>query len=114
MDCVIIEIYDIYRRICKGICNVMGRICSVWKKSTLQGEELYLYLEFYRDIDVLNLGNCSKVERMPEESIQEVKRIINGDSKISEMKNKAIVMSEAPTMDDQMDSWSYLKTLLIL
>ncbi|KAL6976941.1 hypothetical protein U1Q18_025728, partial [Sarracenia purpurea var. burkii] len=66
-------------------------------KSSSQGEELYLYLEFYRDIGVLNLVNCPRVERMPEESIRELKRIINRHSEISEIKNKTIVVSEAPT-----------------
>ncbi|KAL7000737.1 hypothetical protein U1Q18_001890 [Sarracenia purpurea var. burkii] len=123
MDCIIIEIYDIYSRICNGIARVLGSICSAGKveatvalkvlqKAVSQGEELSLYLEFCRDIGVLNAKDCPRVERIPEEGIRELQRIINGDSEKTEMEDKAIVVSEAPMADDQKDSRSNLKTVI--
>ncbi|KAL7000761.1 hypothetical protein U1Q18_001913 [Sarracenia purpurea var. burkii] len=123
MDCIIIEIYDIYSRICNGIARVLGSICSagkveatvalkVLRKAVSQGEELSLYLEFCRDIGVLNAKDCPRVERIPEEGIRELQRIINGDSEKTEMEDKAIVVSEAPMADDQKDSRSNLKTVI--
>lgn len=91
MDCVIIEIFDVYSKICSGIARVLMRIYAAGKveaamalrvlqKATTQGEELSLYFEFCLKIGVLNASECPKVEHIPEEDIRELERIINGVS----------------------------------
>ncbi|XP_059658334.1 putative clathrin assembly protein At1g25240 [Cornus florida] len=90
IDCIIIEIFDIYSRICNGIARVVLRICSarkaeatmavtVLKKATVQGEELSLYLEFCRESGVLNASQCAKVKQVQEEDIRELELIINSN-----------------------------------
>uniref|UniRef100_A0A5B7AUW4 Putative ENTH/VHS/GAT family protein n=1 Tax=Davidia involucrata TaxID=16924 RepID=A0A5B7AUW4_DAVIN len=123
MDCVIIEIYDIYSRICNGIARVLVRICLVGKveammalrvlqKATKQGEELSLYFEICRDIGVLNARECPKMEQIPEEDIRELECIINGVSQEANI-NKAIVVRETPTvLDESNDSNCCFKTVI--
>ncbi|XP_031260185.1 putative clathrin assembly protein At1g25240 [Pistacia vera] len=89
MDCVVIEIYDVYSRICNGIARVLMRIYSagqgevalalkVLLKATEQGDELSLYFEFCRDFGILNTLELPKVTQVPEEDIRVLERLING------------------------------------
>ncbi|XP_059645828.1 putative clathrin assembly protein At1g25240 [Cornus florida] len=89
MDCIVIEVFDIYSRICNGIARVLLKVCSAGKaeatmalevlhKATMQGDELSLYFEFCRENGVLSASECPKVDRVPEEDIRELERIING------------------------------------
>ncbi|CAK9159345.1 unnamed protein product [Ilex paraguariensis] len=125
MDCVIIEIFDMYSIVCNGIARVLVRIYSAGKveaamalkvlqKATEQGEELSLYFEVCRDIGVINASECPKIEQIPEEDIRELEDIINGVSEKSDMnrsvpqEEKAIVLRE----DEQKYSKSSLKTIV--
>lgn len=89
MDCLIIEIYDVYSRICSGVARVLLGIYSAEKpevvmalkalqKATEQGEELSSYFEFCREFGVLNMMEIPKVIQIPEEDIEDLKRIIDG------------------------------------
>ncbi|KAH7570805.1 hypothetical protein ACOSP7_019249 [Xanthoceras sorbifolium] len=91
MDCVIIEMYDVYSRICNGVARVLIRIYSAGKaevsmalrvlqKATQQSEELSLYFEFCKEFGVLNMLDLPKVIQIPEEDIRDLERIINGVS----------------------------------
>ncbi|XWS69449.1 hypothetical protein CRYUN_Cryun04dG0180100 [Craigia yunnanensis] len=91
MDCVIIEIFDVYSRICSEIAKVLLNIYSVGKleaamalkilqKATTQGEELSLFFEFCKEYGILNANEFPTVTQIPEEDVQELKRIINGVS----------------------------------
>lgn len=90
LDCVVIEIYDVYSRICNGIARVLTRIYSarpgevamalnVLHKANEQGEELSLYFEFCRDFGILNMLELPKVTEVPEEDIRVLEGLINGD-----------------------------------
>ncbi|XAR47994.1 hypothetical protein NMG60_11030659 [Bertholletia excelsa] len=91
MDCVVIEMYDVYSRICSGIAKVLMRIWSMGKEEALialdilrkagvQGEELYSYFSYCRNMGVLNAKEFPKVERVKEEDIRELEQIIDGFS----------------------------------
>ncbi|KAA8532410.1 hypothetical protein F0562_032452 [Nyssa sinensis] len=130
MDCIIIEIYDIYSRICNAIARLLMRIYSAGKaeataalrvlqKAIIQGEELSLYFEFCRDIGVLNASEYPKVEQIPEEDIREVERIINGVSQGTNMKNwvpqednAIIVARESGRVNEGNNAKSGLKTII--
>ncbi|CAL5400109.1 unnamed protein product [Camellia sinensis] len=106
MDCIIIEIYDVYSRTCSGIAKVLMRIHSAGKveasmalkvlqKATAQGEDLALYFEFCKQIGVINASECPKVEQVPEEDIRQLECII-GVSKAQQedhYNDKAIVVA---------------------
>ncbi|KAI3712644.1 hypothetical protein L1987_71204 [Smallanthus sonchifolius] len=92
MDCIMIEIYDIYSRICIGIGTVLMVVYSAGKneaimvlpilqKAKVQREQVLMFFEFCRDIGVGNTSECPEMEQIPEAVIQELKDIINGDSK---------------------------------
>ncbi|KAK9074915.1 hypothetical protein SSX86_003234 [Deinandra increscens subsp. villosa] len=98
MDCVMIEIYDIYSRISIGIGTVLMTVYSAGKneavivlpilqKAKVQSEQVSLFFEFCRDIGVGNTSECPKMENIPEEVIQELKDIISGDSEQPRSKN---------------------------
>ncbi|CAL5213931.1 unnamed protein product [Lathyrus oleraceus] len=90
MDCVIIEVFDVYSKFCNKIAGVLMRIYDVGgkteacvglrvlQKAIVQGDELASYIEYCRDIGVLNASQCPKIERISEEDIQDLERIISG------------------------------------
>ncbi|GMH23292.1 hypothetical protein Nepgr_025135 [Nepenthes gracilis] len=92
MDCVIIEVFDVYSKICDGIADVLIRIygaagtveaaiaLEVLQRATRQGDELANYFEICREIGLLNASQCPKLERIPRDDIRELQRIINGVS----------------------------------
>ncbi|KAG4162783.1 hypothetical protein ERO13_D01G134900v2 [Gossypium hirsutum] len=91
MDCVIIEIFDVYSRICSEIAKVLMQVHSVGKleaamaleilrKATSQGAQLSQYFEFCKEYGVLKANEFHKVTEIPEEDVQELERIINGVS----------------------------------
>ena len=87
MDAIVIEIYDIYSRICRGIAIVILNIYSAGKaeatmalnlvvKATQQGEDLINYFEFCHEIGVVNASEFPVFDRVPEEGIRELEQII--------------------------------------
>lgn len=111
MDCVIIEIFDVYSRICNGIATVLVRVygagkieagmaLEVLEKANVQGEALSSHFEFCREIGVLNASEFPKIERIADEDFRELERIING---ISE-KNQ--------NMSEQIESKRVLETVI--
>ncbi|XVE74572.1 hypothetical protein DITRI_Ditri12bG0027900 [Diplodiscus trichospermus] len=130
MDCVIIEIFDIYSRICSEIAKVLLNIYSVGKneaamalkvlqKATTQGEELSLFFEFCKEYGILNANEFPTVTQIPEEDVQELERIIKGvsdkTSKVEkDSKNQmAIVVREADNaIVEQKETKGALKTII--
>lgn len=103
MDCIIIEIFDTYSRVCNLIARVLSRIYGaslaeasmvllVLRQANAQGDDLADYFEFCKVYGVLNASEFPKVERIPEEDIREVERIVNGEG---EEESKAIVVRES-------------------
>jgi hypothetical protein len=89
MDCIIVEVFDVYSKFCDRIARVLLRIydvggkmeacvgLKVLKKAIVQGDELAYYIEVCRDIGVLNTSQCPKIERISED-IQDLEKIISG------------------------------------
>lgn len=90
MDCIIVEVFDVYSKFCDRIAGVLLRIydvggkmeacvgLKVLKKAIVQGDELAYYIEVCRDVGVLNASQCPEIERISEEDIQDLERIISG------------------------------------
>lgn len=107
MDCVIVEVFDVYSKFCKKIAKVLLRIydiggkveagigLKVLQKATTQGDELSLFFEFCRDIGVLNASQCPRIQRIPEEDIQDLESIISGASEKKKLEgNGGVVANE--------------------
>lgn len=122
LDCVMIEIFDVYSRICSGISAVLIQICSAGKveasmglkvlhKANIQGNELCLYIKFCRELGVNNAVNCPAVKQIPEEDIRMLEHIItevpdrsneeNNDT--TKERSSSMVILESKT-DEQNDS----------
>ncbi|KAL6566303.1 hypothetical protein OROGR_001918 [Orobanche gracilis] len=112
MDGIVIEIYDLYSRICRGIAGVLMNIYSggkteaamalnVVKKATQQGEDLAYYFEFCQEIGVVNATEFPVMDRIPDEGIRELEQIVKSfdEKRIDE---KAIVVRE-PEMKKSMN-----------
>ncbi|XP_022727071.1 putative clathrin assembly protein At1g25240 [Durio zibethinus] len=131
MDCIIIEIFDVYSRICTEIAKVLLNIYSVGKleaemalkilqKATTQGEELSLFFEFCKEYGVLNANESPKVTEIPEEGVQELERIINEVSdrtyKDEDFKEKnqmeIVVREENNAIVEQREKSGALKTMI--
>ncbi|XP_047155285.1 putative clathrin assembly protein At1g25240 [Vigna umbellata] len=92
MDCVIVEVFGVYSKFCNKIAKVLLRIyemggrmeasigLKVLQKASIQREELSSFLEFCKDIGVLNASQCPQIERISQEDIQDLEKIINGAS----------------------------------
>ncbi|KAM7254916.1 hypothetical protein ACFE04_020157 [Oxalis oulophora] len=107
MDCVIIEIFDVYRSICDTIAKVLMGIQSSGKieaemavkalrKATTQGDELVEFFEFCRDFGVFNAMEVPKVTQVTEEDIEDLERIMNGVSENKEVDKSKVV----PVMEE--------------
>ncbi|XP_010551235.1 PREDICTED: putative clathrin assembly protein At1g25240 [Tarenaya hassleriana] len=110
MDCVVIEITDIYGRICSSISKILVKIhqratkseaataLKIVQKAMSQGEELALYFEFCKEFGVSNAHKIPQFVRIPEEEIQTIERIINGaeekPKKEEPEEEKAIILVE--------------------
>ncbi|KAK1277654.1 putative clathrin assembly protein [Acorus gramineus] len=90
MDCVVVEIFEVYSGICNGIARhltgilVSGRedavtALRILQKSTSQGARLSTYFELCRSMGVLNATEFPKVERVAEEDIRDLERMVYGD-----------------------------------
>ncbi|RDY00351.1 putative clathrin assembly protein, partial [Mucuna pruriens] len=113
MDCVIVEVFGVYSKLCNRIAKVLLRIyevggrveavigLKVLQKASIQGEELCLFFEFCKDIGVLNASQCPKIEKISEEDIQDLEEIISGASSkkgninvVANDEDKAIVLRD--------------------
>ena len=136
MDCIIVEVFDVYSKFCKRIARVLLRIydvggkveagvaLKVLQKALVQGDDLSLYFEYCRDIGVLNASQCPKIERISDEDIQDLEKIISGEKKSLEgndgvivvaNEKKAIVLrdcSATATISQQKDSENGLTTVI--
>ncbi|KAF6168600.1 hypothetical protein GIB67_005212 [Kingdonia uniflora] len=131
MDCIIIEIFDVYSRICNGVAGVLVQIYEANKaegelalrilyKAALQAAELSSYFEFCRENGVLNASEFPKVEQIPDEDIQDLEQLINGVSsrRISETfqdENTVETMTKAgedTQLTEEQDARSLLRTIV--
>ncbi|KAK8522796.1 hypothetical protein V6N13_115748 [Hibiscus sabdariffa] len=109
MDRVVIEIFDVYSRICSEIAEVLSKVHSlgslqasmaleILRTATKQGEELSQYFEFCKEYGVLKANEFITVTEIPEEDVEELERIINGasnnDDGFKEKNQMALVVRE--------------------
>ncbi|KAK1439353.1 hypothetical protein QVD17_05169 [Tagetes erecta] len=132
MDCIMIEIYDIYSRISMGIGTLLMAVYSAGKdeaimvlpilqKAKVHHDQVSMLFELCREIGVSNTSECPKMEQIPEEVIQELKDIINGDSEQPRTENfpkeevKSVIVVANQNLiktDDHNSSISSLKTII--
>ncbi|KAJ6796553.1 putative clathrin assembly protein [Iris pallida] len=109
MDCVLIEVFDVYSSICSGIAaylvGVLGSDPSsqskkggeeeeewkkkgpkgigVLRKAADQSKKLSDYFEMCRELGVLNAMELPPVEGIPEEDIMDLERMLDGGVAVS-------------------------------
>ncbi|KAD2393447.1 hypothetical protein E3N88_40424 [Mikania micrantha] len=103
MDCIVIEIFDIYRRICKGIATIFVRIYSIekpkaqialliMKKAAVQADKLSRYVDFCMDFGVIKASKTPKIVHIHEQDIRALEQLINRDS--SQQKHDRLIPRE--------------------
>ncbi|MCD7452936.1 hypothetical protein HAX54_018763 [Datura stramonium] len=123
MDCVMIEVFDVYSRICNGIARILLRIYSAGKveasmalrivqKATIQSEELSLYFELCRSIGVKNAAQFPRIEQIPHEDIKELEEIINGVSEKDSQLTKTLVVHEKILDHQNLEERRKLRTVI--
>ncbi|XP_076907746.1 putative clathrin assembly protein At1g25240 [Bidens hawaiensis] len=87
MNCIVLEIYDVYSRVCNGIAAVLVRIYSIGKtearmavsilqKASSQAEVLSQYIDYCRDLGVAKAVQSPRIVRIRDDDIQELEQII--------------------------------------
>ncbi|CAN6478900.1 unnamed protein product [Victoria cruziana] len=87
MDCVVIEIFDVYGGICHGIARVLIGIFNadrreavaalqILRKAASQGNRLSEYFEVCREIGVLKASELPTIEQVPPDDIEDLERLI--------------------------------------
>lgn len=110
MDCIIVEVFGVYSKFCKKIAKVLVKIYEVGgraeakiglkilQKASIQRKELGLFFDFCKDIGVLNASPSPQIERISEEDIKDLEKIISGalkgDHVVKNDEDKAIVMRD--------------------
>uniref|UniRef100_A0A0E0LVR2 ENTH domain-containing protein n=1 Tax=Oryza punctata TaxID=4537 RepID=A0A0E0LVR2_ORYPU len=125
MDCVVIEIFEVYSQICTGIARFLVGVLGsapttprprpgetmpaarrrrglqgirVLRKASEQSAQLTSYFELCRSLGVLNAAEFPAVERVPDDDIRDLEKLImshvedSGKEKVSE--EKALVAVE--------------------
>ncbi|KAI3817074.1 hypothetical protein L1987_10861 [Smallanthus sonchifolius] len=88
MNCIMLEVYDIYSRICNGIAAVLVRIYSIGKteagmsfsilqKAAVQADILSRYIDYCRDFGVTKASERPKIVHIRKDDIQQLEQIIN-------------------------------------
>ncbi|KAK7310388.1 hypothetical protein RJT34_07866 [Clitoria ternatea] len=88
MDCVMDEVMEVYGKFCKLLHSVVLRVIdmggkeeasvghNVVRKAELQGDKLFTYFDFCRDIGALD--ECPEIVKIDKKDIQELERIRDG------------------------------------
>ncbi|KAJ8442623.1 hypothetical protein Cgig2_008399 [Carnegiea gigantea] len=124
MDCMIIEVFEVYSKICDGIAKALMMIYTdnvdieeatlaldVLRKATKQGQELSKYFEFCKRIGILYATECPKIEQIPDEDFVELERIINGGG-VTSSKTTMAYPKERMTGIDIKENNKLLKTVI--
>ncbi|XP_047340240.1 putative clathrin assembly protein At1g25240 [Impatiens glandulifera] len=96
MDSVIIEIFDVYSKICNGIAQLLPTIdvsnrneslqtLKILRKATQQGDKLSDYFEMCRKIGVMKASEQPVIPIIPIDEIRELERAINEEKAIVKM-----------------------------
>lgn len=88
MDSIVIEVIDIYNRICKATSMVLSRIyksagtaevtlaLKIMRIARSQREKLSSYFKFCKSMGVLNARDCPTLRPFPEEDLQKLEEIL--------------------------------------
>ncbi|KAJ0546887.1 putative ANTH domain, ENTH domain, phosphoinositide-binding clathrin adaptor, domain 2 [Helianthus annuus] len=109
MNCIMLEIYDIYSRICNGIAAVLVRLYSIGKteagmafsilqKASTQAEVLSRYIDFCRDFGVTKASESPKIVHIRKDDIQQLEQIINRASSPQKAEQSIPNEEDKPTM----------------
>ncbi|XP_021764097.1 putative clathrin assembly protein At1g25240 [Chenopodium quinoa] len=92
MDCMVIEVFELYSKICDGIAKALVKIYSnrmekveasmaldVVHRANKQGQDLSDYFEFCQIIGVLHATECPQIQQILEDDLLELEKIINGN-----------------------------------
>ncbi|XP_021857225.1 putative clathrin assembly protein At1g25240 [Spinacia oleracea] len=103
MDCMVIEVYELYSKICDGIAKALLKIYSnrlgkaeasialdVVHKANKQAQDLSDYFEFCQIIGVLRGTECPQIQHILEDDLLELEKIINGNG----VSQSAAIMSD--------------------
>ncbi|XP_074282248.1 putative clathrin assembly protein At1g25240 [Silene latifolia] len=133
MDCMVIEVFELYSKICDGIAKglmsiykvkaekeVASMALDILHKASRQGRDLSDYFHFCTKIGILHLTECPKIQQIPEDDFFQLKKIINGDTKSEEfeeeiMKGALVVVNETRDVvmvQNQDENKSWLKTVI--
>lgn len=132
MDCMIIEVFELYSKICDGIATALMKIYTdkvgkeeaamaldVLQKATKQGHDLSEYFAFCRRFGLLHASECPKIETIPEADFVELQRIINGPEVVTDFDNSSncqgalVVVGERKEIDVvQERNKPWLKTVI--
>ncbi|KAL1556492.1 putative clathrin assembly protein [Salvia divinorum] len=104
MEGVVVEIYEVYGKICRGIATVLLNIYSagrveaamalrVVRKATWQGDELGDFLEVCKEMRIANAAEFPVIDRIPEEGIRELEEIVEGLTK-EKVEMKTVITEE--------------------
>uniref|UniRef100_A0ACD6AKH3 Uncharacterized protein n=1 Tax=Avena sativa TaxID=4498 RepID=A0ACD6AKH3_AVESA len=125
MDCVVIEIFEVYSQVCTGIARFLVSVLGsapttprpragetvemarrrrgvqgmrVLRKASEQSAQLSSYFELCRSLGVLNATEFPAVERVPEDDIRDLEKLImthaEDSSKVEDNEAKALVAME--------------------
>ncbi|CAD6341616.1 unnamed protein product [Miscanthus lutarioriparius] len=130
MDCVVIEIFEVYSQICTGIARFLVAVLGsapttprprpgetlaaaraaegvqgmrVLRKAAEQSAQLSSYFELCRGLGVLNAAEFPAVERVPDDDIRDLEKIIMShhvveeSGKEEEKETKALVVAVEET-----------------
>ncbi|XP_072979104.1 putative clathrin assembly protein At1g25240 [Typha angustifolia] len=128
MDCVVIEIFDVYSEICNGIARfLLGILGSpnsstpknveedeatkrrrglvgmrVLRKAAEQNSHLSSYFDLCRGLGVLNATELPTVERIPEEDIRDLERLVMGSEEEEVMEEeREVKVGEAVEKEEE-------------
>jgi hypothetical protein len=125
MDCVVIEIFEVYSQVCTGIARFLVSVLGsapttprpragetveaarrrrgvqgmrVLRKAAEQSAQLSAYFELCRSLGVLNAAEFPAVERVPDDDIRDLEKLImahaEDSSKVEDNEAKALVAME--------------------
>lgn len=129
MDCVVIEIFEVYSEICNGVARVLSRVqaaassdaaatLAVLHKAAAQSALLPSYFDVCRRLGVLNATEFPPVEQIPEEDIRDIERNLCGFVRsprfqMGEEKKKIADDTNTSLGEEEEESWRLLRGTVV-
>lgn len=129
MDCVVIEIFEVYSEICNGVAGVLSRVraaaassdaaatLAVLHKAAAQSALLPSYFEVCRRLGVLNATEFPPVEQIPVEDIRDIERTLCGfvRSPRFQMGEEKKIADDTTTRlgEEEEENWRFLRGTVV-